>query len=344
MESSSVNRFATSPRANPLARLGASHGYRFNADSVSINAMFTVLADAAHQRDWALQLWACSSAPASALQINGHLIAQAPLPPIGEVADETLSFELDAFAHCPPGGNEFVIVLALVAEQDGKFTDVHDYFAYPRAERFFQPRLAGETKYRVEGRRVLVSAERIENPRDLENLSGSLKLELRAFPPQALEGVEGHLLASVNLGSMPGHTEVANHAFDLEFTAPPAGLSNVALLLREWTSRGFLTRDVVNLEVLRVEEPVARVATPVSVPRIPAKPPAVTPSVRKPKGPVLVSVNKATAGELAEIKGLPEKVAQNIVKERPFRSLDELPRVKGMGEKLLAKIRSKLKL
>ena len=37
-------------------------------------------------------------------------------------------------------------------------------------------------------------------------------------------------------------------------------------------------------------------------------------------------------------------VVEGIVARRPFKSLNELVKVKGMGEKLLAKLRSRLKL
>jgi hypothetical protein len=77
-----------------LAKLGANHGYQFNGDTVTLNAMFTVGGAAAHPRSWALQLWACPQVPqqASDLSGQGHLVAQIGLPPIGEIADETEGF------------------------------------------------------------------------------------------------------------------------------------------------------------------------------------------------------------------------------------------------------------
>ena len=57
-----------------------------------------------------------------------------------------------------------------------------------------------------------------------------------------------------------------------------------------------------------------------------------------------MSVNSASKAELAAIKGMPTKVAEGIVSKRPFKSLDDLAGVKGMGAWLLAKLRSKLKL
>jgi hypothetical protein len=71
-----------------LARLSGPHGYRFEGDTVHLNAMFALLDPAAHQRLWALQLWACPSAPVSAQDLDGHLVAEVALPPMVELADE----------------------------------------------------------------------------------------------------------------------------------------------------------------------------------------------------------------------------------------------------------------
>nr|WP_269750504.1 helix-hairpin-helix domain-containing protein [Neptunomonas qingdaonensis] len=57
-----------------------------------------------------------------------------------------------------------------------------------------------------------------------------------------------------------------------------------------------------------------------------------------------VSINNATASQLEVIKGMSKKLAQNIVADRPFKTLDETLQVKGMGPKLLQKMRSFLSL
>ena len=57
-----------------------------------------------------------------------------------------------------------------------------------------------------------------------------------------------------------------------------------------------------------------------------------------------VSVNSATVEKLAAVKGLSEKLAERIVKNRPFASLEDLHQVKGLRTKLLAKVRDRLKL
>jgi competence ComEA-like helix-hairpin-helix protein len=78
---------------------------------------------------------------------------------------------------------------------------------------------------------------------------------------------------------------------------------------------------------------VAKAAGPVPPPKAPADACAK-----------LVSVNTARLEELAAVNGLSTKLAQGIVRKRPFASLDDLRRVKGLGANLLAKVRSSLKL
>ncbi|MBP1687000.1 MAG: topoisomerase [Deltaproteobacteria bacterium] len=61
-----------------------------------------------------------------------------------------------------------------------------------------------------------------------------------------------------------------------------------------------------------------------------------------------VNVNTATAADLAAVRGLGEVKAQAIVdyraKNGPFKSVDDLVQVKGIGEKLLTKVRPQLTL
>src|SRR5580658_9961489 len=117
-----------------LARLAAPHGYRFDGDTVHLNAMFALLDPAAHERSWALQLWACPSAPGSARNLAGHIVAEVALPPMGELADENEHFEVSASAWPPAGPGEHVMVLVLASGRPGQFYDVHDLAAYSRRE------------------------------------------------------------------------------------------------------------------------------------------------------------------------------------------------------------------
>ena len=61
-----------------------------------------------------------------------------------------------------------------------------------------------------------------------------------------------------------------------------------------------------------------------------------------------IDLNKATAKELTAIPGIGEAIAQRIVdfrdKEGPFRRVEDLMKVKGIGEKSFQKIRPYVKV
>ena len=358
-----------------LARLSGSHGYRFEGDTVHLNAMFALLDPAAHELSWALQLWACPSAPASARDLAGHIVAEVALPPMAELADEIEHFEVSALAWPPAGGGEQVMVLVLASGRSGHFDDVHDLAVYPRRQQFIQPRMRGSVGYRIQGARVQIAVERIENPRAASNRSGTLSLELWALPaPYAGGRFRGHHLAGVEIGSVHGQSESALQPIDLAFALPPAGNWQIVLMLREWTVGGFVTRDFANFATPFVSAPVVEQASaPVVEKRsVPVVETAVAPRVASAAAPVtarapapevvkaaapvapakapvdasarLVSVNTARVEELAAVTGLSTKLAQGIVSKRPFVSLDDLRRVKGLGANLLAKVRSSLRL
>lgn len=402
-----ISQFPPRAAGTSQALLGARHGYRFAGDAIHLNAMFTVIAPAAHHRAWALQLWACPAAPATGVGPSGQLVAHAALPPIGEIADEVHSFEVTALALPPAGQNEHVMVLTLVAGQGSEFNEIHDLQVYERREQFLPPRLNGAVSYRIDQDRVEIFAERIENPRSADNRSGTLSLELWALPARYHGGAfQGMPLAGAAFDPLAGQTAYHPRSFYLPFTAPPAGTWNLVLMLREWTPVGYTTRDFVNFDqpyvqappapaalVVVAAEPPAPAAKPVAPARRPApakaakpaapapvkpasvKPPAKvaaaaakvvpvakTPPVPaattvKPKAPAKepvpakaaevpekTSVNKATLQELTAVKGLSEKLAQTIVEKRPFASLDELAKVKGLSATLLARLRPSLTL
>jgi competence protein ComEA len=61
-----------------------------------------------------------------------------------------------------------------------------------------------------------------------------------------------------------------------------------------------------------------------------------------------IDINKATAKELTAIPGIGEAIAQRIIdfrdKEGPFRRVEDLMKVKGIGEKSFQKIRPHVKV
>jgi DNA uptake protein ComE-like DNA-binding protein len=127
-------------------------------------------------------------------------------------------------------------------------------------------------------------------------------------------------------------------------------------MLREWTPLGFVTRDFRNFPT------PFQVESPAPTPRADAKAtPAVAPApaVTAPKPTAaknakasqktaqptpIVSVNTTPVDELAGVKGVSRPLAQAIVADRPYRSFTDLLRVKGMGPKLLAKLRPGFRL
>ncbi|MGD0815949.1 MAG: helix-hairpin-helix domain-containing protein [Verrucomicrobiota bacterium] len=363
---SSPNTSVHTP-AVQLARLSGSHGYRFDGDTVHLNAMFALLNPVAQERSWALQLWACPSAPASTRDLAGHMVAQVALPPMAELADEIEHFDVSTAAWPPVSAGKYVMVLVLASGRPGQFDDVHDLAVYPRHEQFIQPRMSGDASYRLNGARVQISVGRVENPRAASNRSGTLSLELWALSaPFAGGRFQGHHLAGVEIGSVNGQSELMLQPIDLLFTPPPAGNWHIVLMLREWTAAGFVTRDFTNFATRFVSAPVAAPAraamagkptVPVAskpVPPIVANapeseipkaampvPPARSPVEASSNG---ASVNTARVEELAAVKGLSAKLAASIVKQRPFASLDDLRRVKGFSASMLAKVRSSLKL
>jgi DNA uptake protein ComE-like DNA-binding protein len=390
--------------ATSLARISEPHGYRFDGDIVHLHARFAVLDPAAHQREWTLQLWACPEAPAPTGVLKGHMVAQVALPPMSESADESEHMDMTAFATPPAGNAEHFMALVLAAgRRPGQADEVHDVAVYSRRQQFLQPGIMGTVGYRIAGNRVHLSVERIENPRAAGNVSGTLALELWALAaPYSGAAFNGAPLAGVAFGSLPGEAATTAASFELLFVPPPAGQWHFVLMLREWTSAGYVTRDFTNFR-----NPVSHGATPASAPRsatpaiasptvppktaspsvIPrtaspsaaaaapqrsatptpapssatlaivtkeapsapkkqAEPPRITtvaPAVRA-DATKAVSVNTAAEGELSAVTGLTAQMARGIVSKRPFTSLDDLRRVKGISLKVLDQIRSRLSL
>lgn len=432
MKVSPLDNTSVQNPAVQLARLSGPHGYRFDGDTVHLNAMFALLNPAAHDCSWALQLWACDRSPESAADLTGHIVAEVSLPPMAELADETEHFEVCAFASPPCGAGEYVMVLVLASGRPGQFNQIQDLAVYPCSEEFAQPRMIGRVSYRLDGARVHIAVDRVENPRPETNRSGTLSLELWALSEPFTGGrFQGHHLAGVEIGSVNGQSEFDPQAIDLAFNPPPAGNWQIVLMLREWTANGFVTRDFTNFATRFISAPVVEKApaqAPVAAkpsaliaekssvstiekPAAPVVEKAPAPAIAKPSAPIAekttistiekstapvaaqaaaltvapvaakapaptvapvaakapaqeapkasaaapakpaadaspkpVSVNTARFEELAAVKGLSPKLAECIVKKRPFSSLDDLRKVKGLGTKILAEVRSRLRL
>ena len=343
---------------SPFARLSSPHGYRFEGDNVHLHTKFTVLDEAAYRRQWLLQLWACPVRPDSIENLAGEIVAEVALPSMHEIADETEHLEISAFSRPPAGEAEHFMALVLVAGRLGKFDEIHDVAYYANPQRFLQPRMRGTVGYRIDGDQVRLSVGQIENPRDPANRSGTLALELWALETPYTGGdFKGVPLGGVAIGSLAGQTESSITSFDLPYSQPPSGKWHFVLMLREWTAAGYVTRDFTNfdnpviyapekVDVLKKTEPLTVAGSissnlpPQDVEKATAIPSARPATETEPA----VSVNTAAAEELAAVEGITPTLAKAIIRKRPFASLDDLRRVKGVSLKLLTKIRSRLGL
>ncbi len=103
-----------------------------------------------------------------------------------------------------------------------------------------------------------------------------------------------------------------------------------------------LTPPTVNNDgqafVHATEKPVAVEAEAV-VDSMPAKAAPSRRTGKKQNTAVKVSLNQADVNEIAAVKGVSAKLAENIISSRPFQRLEDLLNVKGVGAKLLQKVR-----
>lgn len=340
-----------------LARFNGGFGYRLEGDQVELNADLALVAqDVASPVS--LQLWACdgSGQPEHAVKI-------------GECAVPAINGAWGWSPALPPAGRDArTMVMAVTANGE-----IQDLALMPNTQIFVQPRLSGCSGYRFDGNEVELSAEAIENPRGADNLSGSLNLELWALEtPYAGGAFQGVQIAQACVGRLNGEHRLDNLNLRVTAHLPGVGRWYLVLMLREWSAEGFVTRDFTAFAqpyeiaaVPAVEIPAAEAVETVDAAPV-AK--AAKAATRKPDAsakakvaakakpaktekrataPVkadadTVSINTASVDELANVKGMTRAVAKAIVAGRPYDSVDALVRVKGLGEKSLAKLRAKL--
>ncbi len=351
-------------------RLGENHGYRFDGDFVHLNAeVFYSDTDLSSGKAWALQLWA-SERGFTGLELAGIKV--------GEIAVQPSAGLVTAMACCsatPPAGvAEQVLGLALLAYADDGQTEVRDLAVYPARASFPQPRLLGDVACTLADGEAVLTVAAIANPRAADNLSGTLALEVWALDAPYAEGKpSGQPVASLVLGILAG----GNQWTDCHFAVPAAPANkNAALtvMLREWTPTGYLTRDYRELPAApadaetSVGEPTSDAPSSETETAPELAPVAEEPAAKKKKGadktakksaqknakaatpPVAqqevlpVSVNTASEEALTAVKGISASLAHAIVAARPFATLDELTRAKGLGNKMLAKLRDQLTL
>lgn len=345
---------------SPAAAFGGSFGYAFDGDQVDLNAE-VLLHDPA--TPVSLQLWACPR-PYEGVAQPGVRIAEVP---VGDAHGAGFLYVNATVAAIPPAGISDHAMLLVLAGPDGTPLD---YANFPHRETFLLPRLGGELGYRMDGDRLFLSAGVIANPRRAGNVSGSLRLELWALAESYDGGAfNGYSLGAADVGQVFGESNLVGCQYEAPLSLPPEGTWQLVLMLREWIGQAYLTRDYTNfpsavsfpLQAVEQEvEPAISLASArtgseepahASVqqcntpePRKAAKRASAAKAVKTLPAPALPSVNTADLIDLQGIKGLPKAVAAAIVAKRPFAGLDELIEVKGVGPKLLEKLREQVTL
>lgn len=323
--------------ADAVTALGYNHGYCLDGDFVHLNADLSLAeADLADGTHWALQLWASPSG-FDGLSLNGVKVAELSLQP----TPGNFNVAACVTALPPAGCAAQVMAMALVGQRIDGTTQVRELSVYPTPQTFFQPFMLGDVSCLIADGKAEIAIESIASPRPPENLSGTLALEIWALDvPYAGGSWVGTPVASLVLGNLAGGSAWNDCHYNVPAVIANSGAA-LTVMLREWTPAGYLTRDYRNLPAEVLAEPVAPVAKPVEAEKKAAKKASAKPAAAKSEA---VSVNSASAAELAAVKGLSKAVAEAIVAARPYASLDELVRAKGMGAKLLEKVRKLLKI
>jgi DNA uptake protein ComE-like DNA-binding protein len=184
----------------------------------------------------------------------------------------------------------------------------------------------GACGYRIDNGRIIIDIAEIANNRDSE-----LTLMLREWGPS------GYVTRDYVSFSLPfvvsGEPVVAG--------SPTDNVINVDFTGSQKPS----TLSAANKAEAAAIEPARPAATEIESPPKESPPPRATePEVAAtaPRGAPIrgaVSLNHADYGAIAAVKGISKKLAENIVAARPFESLQDVPHVKGMGKKLLQKVR-----
>lgn len=192
-----------------------------------------------------LQLWACSS-PYAGGNLEGWKLVEQPVGVL-QAGNCLAQVTADVPAQLPEAG-DFAMVLVIAEWDGGGFNRIHDFHNYPCRDAFIHPRLEGLVSYRLTGEdRVVVDVERISNPREPDNMSGTLSLELWALAEPYVGGdFHGDALAGMTLGPLAGGASWQNGTCELTMTRPPDGSYTLVLMLREWVGNGYITRDHCN--------------------------------------------------------------------------------------------------
>ncbi|MEZ5542161.1 MAG: hypothetical protein R3F42_08960 [Pseudomonadota bacterium] len=232
---------------NACIHISGNSGYSRHGDTISLYAerIDNLNNSGITSGNLALQLWGCQG-PYNGGALTGWKLAELNLGTL-QANHFIAPVRSDVPANFPEHG-DYAIAL-VIAEWDGEdFNLIHDFQNYANRDVFLHPCLEGRVSYRVTADgHLAVEVERIHNPREPENVSGTLSLELWALSEPYHGGVfSGHAVAGITLETLQGGTSWSNCAHKLAIAPPPPGTYALVLMLREWTGNGYVTRDYFN--------------------------------------------------------------------------------------------------
>lgn len=218
--------------------------------------------------------------------------------------------------------------------------------------------LGSNCGYTINEKQIQINIDKIYNNREISNISGSLSVELWALA-EVYNGKyfsNAYCMANIMIGEISGQHFLENCQYNLPFTNPPSGTWQLCLMLREYNGEAYETIDYCNfnipyfvdniiaiepkcineLEIYKSnDEKIEKKITKTSTKKTASKDSKV---VEK------IDLNTAKEEEITKIKGISWKLASLIFSSRPFKSSDDLMKIKGIGKKLLDTILEQAKI
>lgn len=258
---------------------------------------------------------AAASLMALQLLADDELLAELPLVSLHPGADGLALLEATLALSPPAGPSARRISLSLIGRQTGQPERLLDRWRFALPQRFIQPGLEGAVRLRVTHALPTLEIDAISNPRAAQDRSGTLALEVWSLERRYTGGAfSGQPLGSVTLGSLAGQQRWTdlNQTWHLPVLHDQRASGHLTLMLREWTPAGYVTRDWRELDWPRQQPGDS------------------------------LSINRSSTAALRSIAGVSDRLARSIVASRPFGSVDELRRVRGMNEHAFCRLRDRV--
>lgn len=189
--------------------------------------------------------------------------------------------------------------------------------------------------YIINQNEIQINIDQINNNRNADNISGSLSVELWALP-EIYNGeniLNSHCICSTTIGEIYGEHFLQNCQYNLNFDNPPAGSWNLCLMLKEYNGEYYETVDYCNFNVPYIVDEKANIDL-ITETKIDDKEEVNVDITCETK----INLNSANKEQFSQIKGITGKLRTLIMANRPYKSVDDLIKLKGIGKKTLEKI------